>query len=178
MSREEVIKLLMSVQAAYPNFKVQDKTVTVNTWYMMLQNYNYDLAMLALQKYITTDTTGFAPSIGYIVQNIPRNENGELNELEAWALVSKALRNGTYGAEEEFAKLPETVQKAVGSPANLRNWASSDYKAIETVIASNFMRVYTTEVKRADELKRMPETLKMAIEGATNEKNRLGALDD
>lgn len=167
MSRDEVIQLLMSVQAAYPNFKVQDKTVTVNMWHMMLENYSYNSAMLALQKYITTDTSGFAPSIGYIVQNIPCEESCELNELEAWALVSKAIRNGTYGAEAEFAKLPETVQKAVGSPSNLRNWAQTDIESIENVVQSNFMRVYRAEVKKAEELKKMPVNLRNAIESVT-----------
>ena len=35
MTRDDVKKILMMMSAAYPNFKPQDKTVTINTWYMI-----------------------------------------------------------------------------------------------------------------------------------------------
>ena len=84
--------------------------------------------------------------------------------MEAWALVSRALRNGYYGANEEFEKLPPLVQKAVGSPGNLRNWAQTDAKSIENVIQSNFMRAYKTVVNREKEVERMPADVRALIE--------------
>ena len=84
--------------------------------------------------------------------------------MEAWSLVSKALRNGYYGAAEEFNNLPPLVQKAVGSPDNLRNWSQTDVKAIETVIQSNFMRSYVAIVKREYEIKKMPADVQALIE--------------
>ena len=92
------------------------------------------------------------------------SKNNELNEIEAWTLVSKALRNGYYGAEEEFAKLPPIVQKAVGSPAQLRMWATTDESSVESVISSNFMRTYKAEVKRAEEYARLPEDVKALMQ--------------
>lgn len=90
----------------------------------------------------------------------------ELDGMTAWGLVSKALRNGTYGAVEEFNKLPPLVRQAVGMPDNLKNWATSDYQTIETVIQSNFLRTYETVVKRANEINRMPDDIKSLIEKA------------
>lgn len=84
--------------------------------------------------------------------------------MTAWGLVSKALRNGTYGAVKEFNKLPPLVRQAVGMPDNLKNWATSDYQTIETVIQSNFLRTYETVVKRANEINRMPDNIKSLIE--------------
>ncbi len=84
--------------------------------------------------------------------------------MAAWGLVSKALRNGTYGAVEEFNKLPPLVRQAVGMPDNLKNWATADYQTIETVIQSNFLRTYETVVKRANEINRMPDNIKSLIE--------------
>ena len=84
--------------------------------------------------------------------------------MAAWGLVSKALRNGTYGAAEEFNELPPLVRQAVGMPDNLKNWATSDYQTIETVIQSNFLRTYETVVKRANEINRMPDDIKSLIE--------------
>lgn len=174
MQREDVVKVLMMIQAAYPNYKPQDKTIAVNTWYMMLKDYEYSVVEAALKMYIATDTSGFAPAIGQIIDKIKSvTSPNELNGMEAWSLVSKALRNGYYGAEQEFEKLPVTVQKAVGSPDNLRNWAQSDSKAIETVIQSNFIRTYETELKRQNEELKIPADVRQLIGSISVGKQRL-----
>lgn len=120
---------------------------------------------MALKTYVHSDTSGFAPSIGQLINKLHEVQTPqELNEMEAWFLVSRALRNGYYGAVEEFNKLPPLVQKAVGSPDNLRNWALTDSKSIENVVQSNFMRSYRTVVNRAKEYQRMPKDIKALIE--------------
>lgn len=165
MTREETKKILMMVQALYPNFNPPDKTVTINTWFLLLKDNEYLAIEQALRAYITTDTSGFAPNIGQLLDKLHTIQSPqELNEMEAWSLVSKALRNGYYGAVEEFEKLPPLVQKAVGSPDNLRNWSQTDVKAIETVIQSNFMRSYAAIVKREYEIKKMPADVQALIE--------------
>lgn len=170
MTRDETIKLLMVIQSAYPNFKPPDKTVAVDTWYTMLKDMDYNVVQMGLRAYITSDTSGFAPSIGQLINTIYLTQNPqELNEMEAWVLVSKALRNGYYGAVEEFNKLPPLVQKAVGSPDNLRNWALTDSKSIENVVQSNFMRSYRTVVKREEEIKKMPVDVQALIENTNKD---------
>ena len=165
MTRDEIIKLLMVIQSAYPNFKPPDKTVAVDTWYTMLKDMDYNVVQIGLRGYITSDTSGFAPSIGQLINTIYTIQNPqELNEMEAWALVSKALRNGYYGAVDEFYKLPPLVQKAVGSPDNLRNWSQTDTNSIENVVQSNFMRSYRLVVNRENEIKKMPADVRTLIE--------------
>lgn len=134
---------------------------------MMLDEYSYNQVSIALKAYVASDTSGFAPGIGDIVAKIQTiSQPQELDGLTAWGLVSKALRNGTYGAVEEFSKLPPIVQKAVGLPDNLKNWATADYKTIETVIQSNFLRTYESVVKRENEINRIPNNIKILIETA------------
>ena len=165
MTRTETIKLLMVIQSAYPNFKPPDKTVAVDAWYTMLKDMDYNVVQMGLRAYITSDTSGFAPSIGQLINTMYTIQNPqELNEMEAWALVSKALRNGYYGAVEEFNNLPPLVQKAVGSPDNLRNWAQTDSESIENVVQSNFMRSYRLVVNRENEIKKMPADVRTLIE--------------
>lgn len=165
MTRTETIKLLMVIQSAYPNFKPPDKTVAVDAWYTMLKDMDCNVVQMGLRAYITSDTSGFAPSIGQLINTIYLTQNPqELNEMEAWALVSKALRNGYYGAAEEFNKLPPLVQKAVGSPDNLRNWSQTNTESVENVIQSNFMRSYRAVVKREEEIKKMPIDVQALIE--------------
>ena len=150
---------------SYPNYKPNDISETVDVWNMMLSDYDYNLVAMALKAYILSDTSGFAPSIGQLVAKIQTiSQPQELDGMAAWGLVSKALRNGTYGAVEEFNKLPPLVKQAVGMPDNLKNWATSDYQTIETVIQSNFLRTYETVVKRANEINRMPDDIKSLIE--------------
>ena len=166
MTREETIELLMMVQAAFPNYKPPDKTVAVNTWFLMLSDYPYQQVQMALKAYIATDTSGFAPSIGQIIDKMQMiNSHAEQNEMEAWSLVSKALRNGNYKSREEFEKLPDLVKEAVGSPENIHNWAQSDIKSIESVIQSNFIKSYRLVVSRQKEMQKLPKEIKSMISG-------------
>lgn len=165
MTREQVGELLMTIQAYYPNYNPPDKKITLNAWHIMLAEYPEELVLQALRACIATNTSGFAPDIGQIMSKIHTiSQPQELDGMTAWGLVSKALRNGTYGAVEEFNKLPPLVRQAVGMPDNLKNWATSDYRTIETVIQSNFLRTYETAVKRANEINRMPDDIKSLIE--------------
>lgn len=149
----------------YPNYKPNNLSETVDVWQMMLDEYSYNQVSIALKAYVTSDTSGFAPSVGEIAAKIQLvSQPQELDGMAAWGLVSKALRNGTYGAVEEFNKLPPLVRQAVGMPDNLKNWATSDYQTIETVIQSNFLRTYEVIVKRETEISRMPDNIKSLIE--------------
>lgn len=151
----------------YPNYKPSNLSETVDVWNMMLEEYSYSQISTALKTYVHSDTSGFAPSIGQLINKLHEVQTPqELNEMEAWFLVSRALRNGYYGAVKEFNKLPPLVQKAVGSPDNLRNWALTDSKSIENVVQSNFMRTYRTVVNRAKEYQKMPKDIKALIESA------------
>lgn len=165
MTREETVEIIHIICDCYPNFKPEDLSRTIDAWQVMLEEYSCEQVAAALKAYITSNTSGFAPSVGEIVAKIQLvSQPQELDGMTAWGLVSKALRNGTYGAVEEFNKLPPLVRQAVGIPDNLKNWATSDYQTIETVIQSNFLRTYETVVKRANEINRMPDNIKSLIE--------------
>lgn len=165
MDRDECKKLIMVIATTFPNFKPTNLSQVVDVWHMMLEEYDYNEMAVALKTYILTDTSGFAPSIGQLVGKAKSiSEPNELNEMEAWSLVSKALRKASYYAEEEFNKLPPPVQKAVGSPSQLRNWSQTDIDSVENVIQSNFMRTYRTVMKRENEMSKLPSDIKQMIE--------------
>ena len=168
MTREETVKIIRIMVDSYPNYKPNNISETVDVWQMMLSDYEYNLVAMALKAYILSDTSGFAPSIGQLVgkiQAITRPE--ELNEMEAWSLVSKAIRNSGYNSVEEFAKLPPLVQKAVGLPDQLMTWAL-DENYNEQVVSSNFMRCYRNELSRHEELSKMPSEIKALIDSVSN----------
>ena len=166
MTREETVKIIRIMVDSYPNYKPNDISETVDVWQMMLSDYDYNIVAMALKAYILSDTSGFAPSIGQLAAKIQTiTKPHELNEMDAWSLVSKAIRNSGYNSVEEFAKLPPLVQKAVGLPDQLRVWAL-DENYNEQVLSSNFMRCYRTELARYDELSNMPSDVKDLIDSA------------
>ncbi len=171
MELKESRKLVASMMAMYPNYKPIDAEFTAQTWTEVLSDYSYQQVSVALKSYVRSDTSGFAPTPGQIIKTIQTITNPQtLTETEAWLLVSKALRNGYYGAEREFAALPPLVQKAVGSPSQLRNWSQTDLDSIENVVQSNFMRTYRIEVKRADEISRMSDDVQKHIAGVNEDR--------
>lgn len=168
MTRDETIQLLMVIQAAYPNYKPPDKTVAVNTWLMMLQEYDNQTVMLAVKAYIATDTSGFAPSIGQVIDKIKSITTPKsMSEIEAWSLVRKAISDSGYNATARFNELPMACQRAVGSPSQLRMWAL-DTEFNENVVSSNFMRCYRSEIARQREIDRMPSEIRQMIDKVNN----------
>lgn len=70
MTRDEAKKIIMLLSATYPNFKPLDLTSTVDAWAMLLGDCDYNQAAEALADYIKSDTSGFAPSIGQLLDRM------------------------------------------------------------------------------------------------------------
>ena len=155
--------------ASYPNYKPENMQMTVSVWKEMLLDYDYRTVAVALKTYIATDKSGFAPSIGQIIDNIEKvNAPANMGEQEAWTLVRKAIENGIYNSQREFDSLPDLVQKAVGSANQLHVWAS-DPEYNESVMSSNFMRSYRAVCTRQEEYNRMPKEAKLRIDAMTKQ---------
>ena len=161
MTRDEAKKLIMAMTAAYPNYHPQDLTQTVDIWAAMLSNYEYPLVADALKRYILSDKSGFAPSIGQLTTAIGERESNFMEPLAAWALVYKAICNGNYDAEKEYAKLPPEIQEAVGDPANIREMAKMDIDTVNSVEQSHFIRAYNTVIARRKSDKALPPSLRI-----------------
>lgn len=172
MTREEVAKIITIVTATYPNhfagYSKERLNNLVNAWLMVLEDYTYQEVNIGLKVYLSTDSKGFPPSPGQIVDSIQKaRPDTELTAMEAWQYATKALRNGLYNAENEYNKLPPMVQKAVGSPATLREWALMDSNTVHSVEQSHFIRIYDSLIARQKEINKLPQSVKMAIGVAT-----------
>ena len=156
---------------SYPNYKPNDISETVDVWQMMLSDYDYNLVAMALKAYILSDTSGFAPSIGQLVAKIQTlTKPQELNEMEAWSLVKKAISNSAYDYVDEFNKLPPIIQKCVGSAYQLKCW-SLDEDFNEQVASSNFARSYRAMVARQEEYLKMPQEIREVISAVSKNLN-------
>ena len=170
MNRAETLGIMAVIQAAYPNFykgmNKQNADDIVCLWAEMLKDYPAVEVALAVKAFIASDTKGFPPAIGVIIDAIQKNRNRgeELTELEAWHLVEKATRRSTYYAEEEFSKLPPVVQKIVREPSQLREWASMPEDDLKTVVASNFQRSYRAKAQHEREYMALPSDVRNHLE--------------
>lgn len=176
MKIAESRKIIAVLMATYQNYKPIDTNLAAEVWADMTEEYTYKQVDMALRMYMKTDTTGFAPTPAQIIDRIHTlTTPGELNEAEAWALVRKALRNSGYNAEEEFAKLPPIVQRAVGFADQLRDWALTDDLNHEVVMAS-FQRAYREERQKAMDLKKMPQMVRDMV-AKINENSYSGQIE-
>lgn len=164
--------------ASYPNYKPENMQVTLNVWNKMLEEYDYKIVEAGLMAYIKTDKSGFAPSVGQLIDCIAKlAAQDEMTEMEAWTLVRNALADSTYHSQERFDELPENVQRAVGSALQLRAWAM-DMAFNESVAQSNFMRVYKQVVAReTDRLKFGANLSKLVEKSALNSLEMRGIAD-
>lgn len=161
------------LQINYPDSfrgKSDDMIVaTIKLWASVFKDEPYKAVENAIYAYMATDTGRFMPTVGLIKDALHKWSTPDaMTEGEAWQLVAKALRNGTYGAEEEFAALPPSVQRAVGSPNQLREWAKMDVETVQSVVASNFQRSFRVRQQRDDEFQKLPGEIRKFIQQAAD----------
>ena len=169
MTREETVEIIKTMYAAYPmagKGQMSAITDTVNVWAAIFVDSPAELVAAALKSYIVADVKGFPPSPGQIMNKIRQIvEPEQMTEIEAWALVNKAVSNSGYieRAKEEWEKLPEIV-RAIVSPEQLREWAMQDSRDFQTVVASNFMRSFKAKQAARREYSLLPADVKNTIE--------------
>lgn len=172
MNQTETKKIVASMVVSFPNYKPVDMELMVRVWEDVLKDYTYEEVSTGLTAYIRTDTRGFAPSPGQIIDKIHEVARPlSLNESEAWSLVRKAISNGTYNSAQEYAELPPAIQKAVGTHEQLRNWAM-DEDFSEEVAKSNFERAYRVEVNRELEYQKMPQAIQKNMDMVSKRSER------
>lgn len=162
MTRQETGIIMDILTTAYPTFyngrNAPDMRMTVNLWAEMFAEDDVKIVAAAVKALIATDDKGFPPHIGAVKGRIRQISNpDEMTEQEAWALISKALRDGYYNAEAEFAKLPPLVQDVVHDPRQLREWSMMDESTVQSVVASNVQRSFRAKAQSRRDFEALPK---------------------
>ncbi len=165
MTLEDTKKIMILIQSLYTNFKPEaPMELVTKSWNIVLADYEYTQVERAVIAFARNNTSAYAPSTGQIVDLIHKHENpDELNETEAWDVVLHALSNSGYHADEEFYKLPSLIQKTIGKPSVLHEWAITDINTVNTIIASNFRNNYKTMLIKEHEFSKLPDNIKGLI---------------
>lgn len=173
MNRQELLGIFAILEANYePQFakrSAMNKQAMVNLWEEHFMDKDFGLVKAAVNAYISTDTTGFVPNVGQINEQIRAltTHKEQMSEQEAVAILMKATRNGLYGAEKEYEKLPPILKRLAGSPEQIKAWARMDEDELNTVVASNLMRSYRTIAKREELKETLPSSVKALLENVS-----------
>jgi hypothetical protein len=164
MTIKDARKLIAVFMVTYPSYKPIDTELAAATWADAMSEYTYEQVSVALKMYLKTSTSGFAPTPGQLIEKIQVVTQPELlSETEAWAIVRSSLSRCGYYSVEEFEKFPPIIQKAVGSPSQLRVWAlDQDYN--EGVVSAQFGRVYRALAEKQKDFDKMPSNIQHRIE--------------
>lgn len=165
MTIEETGAVMDIIQAAYPRYysgpSAPDPKQAVTLWATMFAEDDLQLVLAAVKAFIATDAKGFPPHIGAIKEKLRQlTAPQETTELEAWGMVYRAICNSGYNSEQEFSKLPKTIQGIVGDARQLREWAMMPTDTVQSVISSNFQRSYRARAQNERELAALPEDVR------------------
>lgn len=174
MTKQDALQLLFIVQTAYPKYyKVMNKNETnnfVDLWASIFEDKPVNLVANALKAYIATDDSGYPPVPGAINKKIMELCLPDFpTELEAWQIITKAVSNSGYSAKEEFNKLPEYLQRLVGSPRTLNGWGMMNTSEFNTVIQSYFAKSYRETIEREKEKALIPLSIREKAKELTGE---------
>jgi len=166
MTRQEALAVMAMLKTAYPtfykNFNKEDISAAVNLWATMFSEESIQVVTEAIKALICT--LKYPPTIADVKEKVAMiTQPQEMTEMEAWERVKRAI--SYYHATEAFASLPPILQKIVGSPNTLREWAVMDIATVNSVIQSNFMRSYKARVAKEREYAMLPESTKRLIQG-------------
>ena len=150
MTRDETKVLLLRMMSLYPNYKPADLGMAIDSWHKILCQKDAQVIDDALTVYTSTDTSGFAPSVGQLNALIAEASISGIQEGEIRNILVRASRNANYGAQEEFDRMPEELQKAVGSASVVRSWGMKEPSDLDY----EFSRIIKTYQQGIDEKRR------------------------
>lgn len=168
MNKQETGRILEILKGAYPHFykdlPKSEASNILSLWQSMFADDDMQTVAMAVKAHIASDSKGFPPVIGQIKSRITQiTQPKEMSGMEAWQKVKKALSNSAYNASEEFCRLPDIIQRIVGSPQMLHEWGQMDVDTVQSVVQSNFMRSFKAIQQSDKEYKTLPADVKMYI---------------
>jgi hypothetical protein len=176
LTSEETIGILSILKTAYPQFykdmKKSEADSTINLWATMFSADEAYIVTEAVKSLITS--LKFPPTIADVKEKIySLTHEPVMTEQEAWQTVKDAISYYNPG----FDSLPPILQKLVGSPNQLREWAIMESNQVETVVKSNFIRSYTARVKQEKEYAMLPESGKELQKQLSNWSSKLFLME-
>lgn len=168
MTYDETVMILGMIKEAYRAFykdiSKEEAKRAADLWSTMFAEDDAKIVTEAVKSLMCT--LKYPPTIADVKEKIAMITQPQvMTEMEAWGIVQKAIQGAIYRGKENFDSLPPMIQKIVGSPNQLREWAMMDSETVNSVIQSNFIRSYKAKAAQEKEFKMLPESTKQLIAG-------------
>lgn len=167
MNKQETLKILAVLKAAYPNFyrglKDGGEDAIINLWAIQFAEDSYRDVSLAVHTLISTRTDTFPPVIGEVKEVLRSiTHPDEIPSGDAWEMVMRCIRRGTVHAAEDWANLPADVRAAVSVDEIKRHAENEEFN--EGVEKALFLKRWAVLRDRRRTEQQMPPTLRAQIE--------------
>ena len=144
--------MLEIIQTSYPRFyqntQSSDLVKAVDLWAEIFANDDVAVVATAIKSLI--QHLEFPPTIADVrkeIEKITDTALGVPTAVDEWNAIRKAIGNSIYRAGEMFEGLPPVAKAYVGSPNQLRQWATAeDFNA--DVAKGQFLRQHDTLAQR------------------------------
>ena len=143
MTVKETLKILAVLRMAYPGFysklSREDAVSMARLWNRMFADNSYQEVDAAVQILICSESE-FPPNIGQVKKQIASMKTDTDSAISAWNQVKSAMK--FTNCVQNFNALPELSRRVVGSPNQLKEWALMEPSIINSVVQSNFIKMY------------------------------------
>lgn len=159
MTKSEFGKFAAALKTYYPREQLLPNREALELWYNQLSDLPYDLAEIALQKWVATEK--WSPSISEIREITSAIANGDIPDWgQAWETVQRAIRRyGSYQPQEAYEMMDE-VSRTVVKQMGWRNLCFSENEAADR---ANFRMMYERAAERKKLDNQLPVGLKNLI---------------
>ena len=169
MRKTQLIKILTKIAQAYPDrFKYprdteEETRLFQETWFEMLEGFDYPLVLTAVKKLFTTNQ--YPPSVHDLLQairDIQKTEEERLTAGEAWEMVTDYAREIMYRRGVECT-LPTAAQRAARAVGGYRRIAMR-LESEDSYMQDRFAKTYNQIREREEEQAILPESLRSEIQ--------------
>ena len=161
MTKEEFAKIAAGIRASYPNQNLLSDTDTLDWWFSMLKDLDYNITAQAVTKWIATNK--FAPSIAEIRQAASAVALGDIPDWgSGWGEVRNAISCYGYVRPKEALDSMSEITREVVKRMGWLNLCQSSIEQEETNRA-NFRMLYEELSRRKKEDSQTPGYLKELI---------------
>lgn len=157
MTREETLKILSVLKAAYPAFysKIsgKDGEGVANLWTSMFTEEPYPVVSCAITQLISTHT-GYPPDIAAVkgaIRDMISAVTCEPTDEELWLLYKNAVKNyNPYALGDTWDSLLPILKSYAGTPGTLLEHGMLNTDTFVSVIHGQFLRQIPALRKRSE----------------------------
>lgn len=174
MTKQEFGMFVMALKTYYPRETLLPNEQAIELWYHQLGDLSYDLAEVALNKWVSTNK--WSPSIADIRETATGIQTGMTpNWGEGWEQVQKAIRNyGYYNQMQALESMDELTRQTV-QQMGFRNICLSENEAADR---ANFRMIYERLAERKKQDAQIPERLRNLIDNMKTNLIEKGNTED